>query len=257
MPYRGFNNRPRPYHARGRGGHPIRFQHRHMGPQHAPSQWCNKCKNYVSNFEKHFEREHALKFWGYQCPHCGLFDSKLDKSFFRRHLAEHMEATDIEVCKVSVKQGYVKAVTCLYCQYKAVNQVAMAIHVSEMHNQVEAYYTKEGAAQVNPEQLPEVQIPVGPGTPEMAALGTAQTSAVGVPTGSTNTTDQQMDTSETEANMVVELGDGWMQKYAQKAAARLTVSHASTPALTTAAPASFGSITSIVPVTTNAGTHQA
>ena len=127
MPYRGSNNRPRPYHARGRGGHPIRFQHRHMGPQHAPSQWCNKCKNNVSNFEKHFEREHALKFWGYQCPHCGLFDSKLDKSFFRRHLAEHMEATDIEVCKVSVKQGYVKAVTCLYCQYKAVNQVAMAI----------------------------------------------------------------------------------------------------------------------------------
>ena len=140
---RGGHRRYRPYGGRGRG----RGQHYHHGSQHfnprprAPlpprTITCPhpECKLAVQHLDKHIQRMHTRKIWGFQCP-CGYSTSCVDGHLFKSHRAREHAAhinEDITPFKVIVPEGYMSMEHCPYCSFMGFNQEHVEQHVASAH----------------------------------------------------------------------------------------------------------------------------
>ena len=170
------------YRARGgrqtRWDGPSRFQHRHMGPQrahhayqhhqgyHQPRlDFCNVCHISVQNIGLHAAKRHNLKYWGFQCPHCGYFEGRYDKGNMEKHLRNHLNnQVAAKECMVAVQKGYTDVVRCLLCDWKGVSVIAVAQHTTDVHPEqaIESYSTRSLRSReevVDPSQFPEAFVP--------------------------------------------------------------------------------------------------
>ena len=101
------------------------------------SNVCFQCNQVVKNINKHVTRIHSDKFWGYQCHFCCHCESRLDNSFFRKHISNvhdiDVSNQDLESFKVDVPQGYKVPMKCPLCFFQCFEDQDMKVHFSNVH----------------------------------------------------------------------------------------------------------------------------
>ena len=139
--YRGGHRRFQPYGGHGRQQyHRGYFNPRPRAPLPPPTPrtiTCPhpECRLAVQHLDKHIQRVHVRKIWGYQCP-CGYSSSSVDGHLFKSHRdrehAAHINE-DINRFKVIVPEGYMSMEQCPYCSFMGFNQEHVEQHIACSH----------------------------------------------------------------------------------------------------------------------------
>ena len=98
---------------------------------------CSHCCQVVKNISRHVTRFHADKFWGYKCDFCGHCESRLDNSFFRKHIVNvhgiEVSNGDLDNFRVDVFQGYKAPLKCPLCTFQCFEGQDMKVHFNSVH----------------------------------------------------------------------------------------------------------------------------
>ena len=96
---------------------------------------CQECHQMVKNLNKHYLRFHSSKYWGYKCNICNHCESRLDNSFFKKHMfSKHAVVVEnLNVYKYDVVCGYKVPMKCPLCTFQCFEALDMKIHFSDMH----------------------------------------------------------------------------------------------------------------------------
>ena len=96
---------------------------------------CQECHQMVKNLNKHNLRFHSSKYWGYKCNVCNHCESRLDNSFFKKHmLSKHgLVVEDVNIYKYDVVCGYKVPMKCPLCTFQCFEALDIKTHFSDTH----------------------------------------------------------------------------------------------------------------------------